>query len=343
MEQERGRSKRKTQHFDSEPPSKSPAGTPQPSPIGTPIPSPGQSPLGSPSHSPCRSPIRCPSPLASETTDQESLSRQGSINRKTIRASRRRQSTGDVTWNVSPSASIDTSNEPPSFASLAKHNDQNMEEARDTFGDMPSFGGAQAGGHNKFSGPAFREYRPGSKDLLDDYLARKKDARRRSSCKEITLQLMRQDTAEMTDPNEPRFRLLERQRRLTIANKLMESISDSCESLPPPTNPLDSLVADPLDKSPSLRLRSRSAEGYDASEVKDKVTEKKALLFDSTPDLLDDEEVAKFNAARRSRRRGAVCYDVDNALDLLKDLQLDDIAEIPDAQDTGDIAIDNPD
>ncbi len=74
------------------------------------------------------------------------------------------------------------------------------------------------------------------------------------------------------DPTEPRFRVLERQRRLTIANKLMESISDSCESLPTSASPFGSLTDTlsaydaELEKHP-LRIRSRSAEGYDAREV----------------------------------------------------------------------------
>ena len=341
MDYERGRStspsrggKRKTDiQDDFEPPRKSPAGTPIPSPYGTPIPSPGHSPIGSPAHSPCRTPVGSPSPLIYNCDDvSPSHSRQGSFKRKTIRASRnvtRRQSTGDVTWS-----SFDRSTSPvddtPSFASLAReHRESNQdEEGKDMFGDMPSF-------QNKAS---FQNYRPGSKDLLDDYLARKRDARRRSSCKEITFQLLRQDTSEMKDPDEPRFRLLERQRRLTIANKLMESISDSCENLPMSPN-LGTLRAenfpgeeefDLSNKSPSLRLRSRSAEGYDPTQVKDKTQETRAMMFDSVPDLKDEEERQKFQAVRRSKRRGAVCYDMDNALSLLENLNISDLNVSPD-------------
>ena len=88
---------------------------------------------------------------------------------------------------------------------------------------------------------------------------------------EIILQLLRQDTAEI-DPSEPKFRVLERKRRLTIANKLMESISDSVESLPSSPSPFGSLTDtlsafdEELEKHP-VRIRSRSAEGYDAGEV----------------------------------------------------------------------------
>ena len=333
--------KRKTEiHDDFEPPRKSPAGTPVPSPHGTPLPSPGHSPLGSPSHSPCRTPVGSRSPLSYNCDDHSpSHSRQGSFKRKTIRASRnvtRRQSTGDVTWSPdsrSPSPGCGftqtCSQDTPSFASLAKQYkdckaDEEGQESQDTFGDIPSFG----------SKPSFQNYRPGSKDLLDDYLARKKDARRRSSCKEITFQLLRQDTAEMKDPDEPRFRLLERQRRLTIANKLLESISDSCESLSQLSpNLLGTLTVDnlpsgeelDLSKSPSLRLRSRSAEGYDPTQVKDKTQETRALMFDSVPDLKDEEERHKFQAVRRNKRRGAVCYDEDNALSLLQNLNISDL------------------
>ncbi len=66
--------------------------------------------------------------------------------------------------------------------------------------------------------------------------------------------------------------MLERKRRLTIANKLMESISDSVESLPSSPSPFGSLTDtlsafdEELEKHP-VRIRSRSAEGYDAGEV----------------------------------------------------------------------------
>ncbi len=143
----------------------------------------------------------------------------------------------------------------------------------------------------------------------------------------------------MLDPDEPRFRLLERQRRLTIANKLMESISDSAENLlpfvpnPPPlsgsTLTADNIPDDDedfdLSKSPSLRLRSRSAEGYDPSQVKDKTQETRAMMFDSAPDIQDEEERLKFQMIRRNKRRGAVCIDEDNALSLLQKLNISDL------------------
>ena len=346
--QDRGRSsspsrsgKRKTDiQDDFEPPRKSPAGTPIPSPHGTPIPSPGHSPIGSPAHSPCRTPVGSPSPLIYDCDDTSpSQSRHGSFKRRTIRASRgptRRQSTGDVNWSSFDRPTSPVDDDTPSFASLAKqHRETSGDESNDTFGDMPSFR----------NNPSFQSYRPGSKDLLDNYLARKRDARRRSSCKEITFQLLRQDTSEMKDPDEPRFRLLERQRRLTIANKLMESISDSCENLPMSPNPFGTLTAENIpteedfdvQKSPSLRLRSRSAEGYDPTQVKDKTQETRAMMFDSVPDLKDEEERQKFQAVRRSKRRGAVCYDMDNALSLLENLKISDLNISPELLDDANI------
>ena len=323
-----------------EPPSKSPHGTPNPSPIGTPIPSPHQTPRGSPASSPCR---------RAGPIEEYNLNRQGSFNRKTIRASRglRRQSAGEVDVrdgrSPSPNAAYNNATDMPSFANLSKQYRESIgnspedplstsaQESMDTFGDIPSFttGGSatSSSGFQKYSGQSFKGYRQqGSKDLLDDYFARKKD-RRRSSCKEITLQLLRQDTAEMTDPDEPRFRLLERQRRLTIANKLMESISDSCESLPDSTAShgkiLDSLSTEPSSARGgrlSSQIRSYSAEGYNPEDAKEARQETSALLFDSVPNLQDEEEMTRFKMVRRNRRRGAVCLDEINAQNILENL-----------------------
>ncbi len=323
-------------HSNFEPPSKSPHGTPNPSPIGTPIPSPHQTPRGSPASSPCRS---------TGPFKENNLNRQGSFNRKTIRASRglRRQSAGEVDFSDGRSPSPSNATNMPSFANLSQQYWESQgnteedplstsaQESTDTFGDIPSFGtgssATSSSGFQKYSGPSFRGYRQqGSKDLLDDYFARKKD-RRRSSCKEITLQLLRQDTAEMTDPDEPRFRLLERQRRLTIANKLMESISDSCESLPESTasygRTLDSLTTEPGSARGgrlTSQIRSYSAEGYNPEDAKELRQETSALLFDSVPNLQDEEEMARFKMVRRNRRRGAVCLDEMNALNILENL-----------------------
>ncbi len=177
---------------------------------------------------------------------------------------------------------------------------------------------------------AFAKCRPASKDLLDDYLYTKKEARRRSSCKEIILQLLRTDSGgEPQETQEPGFHLVERQRRLTIANKVLESFSESTESLPaPPPNPFGSLT-DTLcaydkelkEKCP-LRYRSQSTEAYDSREVKVKVNETKAFLFDSNPELQDDLEEASYVTARR-HRRGAVWHsetekDVRKLLQKLK-------------------------
>ena len=331
-------------YSDFEPPSKSPHGTPNPSPIGTPAHSPRHTPRSSPASSPCRRAGRVQTII-----NENDLKRRGSFERKTIRASRglRRQSAdlGDLRDQRPPSPIINHDNvaDMQSFASLSnqyketrQHDDEDFlstsaPESMDTFGDFPSFGSGSSAtsssGIPTYSGPAFRTYRQqSSKDLLDEYFERKKE-RRRSSCKEITLQLLRQDTTEMTDPDEPRFRLLERQRRLTIANKLMESISDSCESLPgSPTSygkKLDSLtpgLSTVRGGRLSLQLRSYSAEGYNPEDAKETRQETSALLFDSVPNLQDEEEMARFKMVRRNCRRGAVCLDEMNALSILENL-----------------------
>ena len=347
-------------YSDFEPPSKSPHGTPNPSPLGTPAHSPHHTPRGSPASSPCRRAGR-----VHTIVNENDYDRRGSFDRKTIRASRglRRQSAdlGDFRDSQSPSSIMhsDNATNMQSFAILSNKYKESQQyedeevlatsapESMDIFGDFPSFGtGSSVTGSSnipKYSGPAFRTYRQqSSKDLLDEYFERKKD-RRRSSCKEITLQLLRQDTAEMTDPDEPRFRLLERQRRLTIANKLMESISDSCESLPgSPTihgKQLDLLTT----KQSTVRggrlssqTRSYSAEGYDPDDAKETRQETSALLFDSVPNLQDEEEAARFRMVRKNCRRGAVCLDETNALSILANLgnlKLDD--ENPDDMQPG--------
>ncbi len=220
----------------------------------------------------------------------------------------------------------------PSFCSIARDDDNNEDSSpgqlpsNNTLGSIPSFTVSPVANNlTDFGRPssttsprgrqarqAFAKCRPASKDLLDDYLFTKREARRRSSCKEIILQLLRTDTAETPDANEPKFHLIERQRRLTIANKLFESFAESEETLPDPApNPFGSLTDtlcaydERLEKSP-LCLHSHSADTYDAAEVKVKANETKAFLFDSDPDLQDSFEKESFTAARRHRRRGAV-------------------------------------
>ena len=119
----------------------------------------------------------------------------------------------------------------------------------------------------------------------------------------------------------------------------MESISDSSENLPlfATPNPLaatltaDNIPGDDDDdfdspnKSPSWRLRSHSAEGYDPSEVKDSCQETRAMMFDSVPDFKDEEERLKFQTIRRNKQHGAVCINEDDALSLLQRLNISDL------------------
>ncbi len=242
-----------------------------------------------------------------------------------------RKQGGENKGHVSRRSRLAMTKQTPSFCSIAR--DEDSDEAcpgqptsNNTLGAIPSFTVSPVANNlTDFGRPssttsprgrqarqAFAKCRPASKDLLDDYLHTKREARRRSSCKEIILQLLRTDTAETPDSNEPKFHLIERQRRLTIANKLFESFAESEETLPDPVpNPFGSLTDtlcaydEKLEKSP-LRIRSHSADTYDATEVKVKANETKAFLFDSDPDLQDSFEKESFTAARRHRRRGAV-------------------------------------
>ncbi len=241
----------------------------------------------------------------------------------------------------------------PSFCSIACDEDEEHEtspndpESRDTFTEIPSFNYmrpnpcvpdfgrpvSSTSSRGKQARQAFAKCRVASKDLLDDYLNTKREARRRSSCKEIILQLLRTDSTDVPEATEPRFRLIERKRRLTIANKLMESFAEEVvEPLPclptPPPNPFGSLTdtlcaySEELGiTSPPARYRSHSAEGYSAAETKARVNETKAFLFDSTPNLQDEIQKESFKEARQ-HRRNAEAFTDSEVKQLLEKLRL---------------------
>ncbi len=71
----------------------------------------------------------------------------------------------------------------------------------------------------------------------------------------------------------------------------------------------------------ALRRRSMSAEGYDPGVIQERRASAQAL-FDSVPDLTDEEEYKRWSELRK-QRRGAVCYDIDHAMMLIQNLHLD--------------------
>ena len=153
--------------------------------------------------------------------------------------------------------------------------------------------------------------RGNSKDLMDCYFSQKR-SRRRSSCKEITLCILPDDVCPAT--NAPLYRTVESRRRVSIAPQL------SYEDVLEVQEPLRS--KDSLDAVPHFG-RSLSADAYDAGARQEARQETQALLFDSVPDLTDEENYDRFPTLRKYRR-GAVCYDPDLATDLLCNLKLDE-------------------
>ena len=59
--------------------------------------------------------------------------------------------------------------------------------------------------------------------------------------------------------------------------------------------------------------RSISMEGYNAFDSRDRKLDTQALLFDSTPDLTEEDNYKRFPSIR-VHRRGAVCYDCHSSL-----------------------------
>lgn len=158
--------------------------------------------------------------------------------------------------------------------------------------------------------------RGNSKDLMDSYFAMKR-SRRRSSCKEITLQIL-QESDQQTSTS-PQFRTVESsRRRVSIAPQL--SYEDVLEVIEPSER---SNSLDVKDAAAGNLGRSLSADAYDAGAKFEERQETQALLFDSVPDLTNVENYDRFPTLRHYRR-GAICYDPDLATDLLTNLSLNE-------------------
>ena len=141
--------------------------------------------------------------------------------------------------------------------------------------------------------------------------------RRRSSCKELTLYIMRRESVNV-DQNKPIFRTIETLRRMSMQQTTTE------ETISATASPLDSPMVARKRISVSTQssiTRSLSAEGYDADEVREQQWDAHTLMFDSVPDLSADDSHERI-AALKKNRRGAVCYDLDHAAVLLGNLNL---------------------
>ena len=153
------------------------------------------------------------------------------------------------------------------------------------------------------------------RNRLDDQRHKHK-LRRRSSCKELTLRIMRRESVAV-DQNQPLFRTIESLRRMSMQQSMAE---DSA-----PCSPMDSpMVARrrlPV-ASPTPMIRSLSAEGYDAANQKEQQRDAHTMMFDSVPDLTADDSHERI-ASLKKNRRGAVCYDLDHAAVLLQNLNLE--------------------
>ncbi len=173
-------------------------------------------------------------------------------------------------------------------------------------------------------GKRSRHHWPASKDLLDDYLNKKSEAHTRSTCKEITLYLLRNDSKETGDHTKPKFKVIEQERLLDTCEEELESSTDTSLAGESITNAL-SAIGELIDHH-SIRLRSNSTDGYNATDNKVKFNETRAFLFDSVPDLQDAIQKESFVEARKHRRHGQM-YSLNEGRDLLDKLTLDDKEE----------------
>ncbi len=171
-----------------------------------------------------------------------------------------------------------------------------------------------------------RKQWPATKDLLDDYLNKKSETRRRSSCKEITLHLLRNDSKQPGDHTKPKFKVIEEERSLTIENTFLGTFEEAKQSKEAPcytycniTNTL-SAISELIEKHP-IRLRSTSTDGYNAIDNKVRLNESKAFIFDSVPDLQDAIQKESFAEARKQRRHGQM-YSLNESHKLLEKLSL---------------------
>ncbi len=170
-------------------------------------------------------------------------------------------------------------------------------------------------------GKRTRHHWPASKELLDDYLNKKSEARRRSTCKEITLYLLRNDSKETGDHTKPRFKVIKQERFLETCEEELESSTDTSLTGDSITNTL-SAISEIIDNH-SVRLRSNSTDGYNSIDNKVKLNETRAFLFDSVPDIQDAIQKESFVEARKHRRHGQM-YSLNEGRDLLEKLTFED-------------------
>ena len=156
-----------------------------------------------------------------------------------------------------------------------------------------------------------------TRNRLDDHRLKNR-LRRRSSCKELTLHIMRRESVTV-DQNKPLFRTIESLRRMSMQQSMAEEPPSATAS------PMDSPVVArrrlPVSPQPCI-TRSLSAEGYNAEDLKEQQWDAHTMMFDSVPDLTADDSHERV-AALKKNRRGAVCYDLDHAAVLLGNLNLE--------------------
>lgn len=162
--------------------------------------------------------------------------------------------------------------------------------------------------------------RRNSKDILDEYFARRTSrSRRRSSCIEVGL--LQNQTKEGDPENKGEI-----WQNLNLPTPVPEKVHEECEALSDTELESCTKASQKLSfqgRRNSRFSRSLSAEGYDPEDLRDRKQETQALLFDSTPDLTIEENYTRFPSLRSSRR-GAVCYDIHAPLVSLRALNLDD-------------------
>ena len=155
-----------------------------------------------------------------------------------------------------------------------------------------------------------------SKGLIDEYFTKKQE-RRRSSCKEVTLKLINES---LDNFGQPRFTTIETSRRCSLPSQ--PSI-EKVEEHPDKNDQEVNRASMNYFPAPDPIIRPTSAEGYNSEESRERREDMQVLLFDSTPDLSSEGIKVRFPSVR-SHRRNAVCFDTNLPLLELSELNLDD-------------------